>query len=423
MCQALLVEKKQMEKNTMSWNLKHLWPAATLSLIGLASAAHAANYRNDKMTDDRCAPVPGAICYPDDPSCAYCLGPDMVNPAVRPKTCNGDIVLTVAGFYWNSHQDGMEFAVKDRVSVPTIADNQNANYLIDAEYQNPDNSWDFGFKLGLAYNSNHDGWDFGVEWTWFRNRAQNHVETEQDDNQILVPLWSAYQANAVPVLVANDIEATWRLQLNLIDINLGREFWVSKYMTMRPHVGLRIAYIEQDYDIEHKGGSWNAIVPVPAFNNLVKIDNDFKGVGLRSGLDTTWIFGRGWGLYGNFALSIVYGRFSVEHDETNRQASDLHVKNKVLDTNEHFRASRAMTDLSLGIQWSTMFSECCYGLTIQLGWEHHMFFHQNQMWRVNRIGGIDGTINTPNNTGENSFHQRRGTLDTQGWTLTVRFEF
>ena len=46
-----------MEKNTMSWNFKNFWPAATLSLIGVASAAQAANNRSSGMKG--CEPIPG----------------------------------------------------------------------------------------------------------------------------------------------------------------------------------------------------------------------------------------------------------------------------------------------------------------------------------------------------------------------------
>ena len=115
-------------------------------------------------------------------------------------------------------------------------------------------------------------------------------------------------------------------------------------------------------------------------------------------------------------------------------AEDFFSKIKVLETRDSFRASRAMLDLDLGVQWSGMICHCQYGLTVTLGWEQHLFFHQNQLWRVVRIGakppGIMsgppgenqfGTL--PNNGGENVYHQRRGTLDTQGATLTVKLEF
>lgn len=395
-----------------------------ISILGWVNVTSAARHEKDKDYSEMCAPESGAICYPDDAPCSYCLGPSnsAVNPAVRPLTCNGDIVITVAGFYWNAHQDGMEYAIDNQIKnpgeEPILQDIQELNNLVDAQYENPHFKWDFGFKIGLGYNSTCDGWDIGVLWTWYRGKASSHIEADSDDNHTFVTLWSAFAPPSGSVTYATDISTYWKLQLNLVDIELGREFWVSRYLTFRPHMGLRIAFLKQDYHIENKGGSWDSI---SLLNNEVDLDNDFKGVGIRGGFDTIWNFGRGWALYGNFAAAIIYGKFHVEHDEDNRLAVAPHTKTDILDTKDSFRASRGIVDFAIGIQWSTMFCQCRYALTAMLGWEHHLFFDQNQMWRVVRIGDADSLL--PNNLGENVFHQRRGDLSTQGWTLTLRFEF
>jgi hypothetical protein len=324
----------------------------------------------------------------------------------------------------------MEFAIDNSIFVPpeaTIPQVQELNNLIDAEYLTPNSKWDFGFKAGLAYNSTHDGWDIGVLWTWYRGRASNHLEAESDDNHTLIPLWSAW--NNPPIedgsLYATDIQTHWTMRLNLADVELGREFWVSKYLTFRPHIGLRFASIDQTYQIEHRGGAWSTrqITPVQiAMNNEVTLHNDFCGVGARGGFNTVWNIGKGVAFFGQTAVSVVYGRFKVKHDEWNRLAQAPHSKTRVLETEDHFRASRAMTDLALGIQWSTPFGkQCQYDFTLGLAWEHHMFFDQNQLWRVTNISnGVDSNLTR---IMENLYYQRRGDLDTQGWTLTVQFEF
>ncbi len=441
------------------------------SLLAL-SILSAANVAVAARGQDNCAPEPPATCYPDDCCRTYCLGPENygVNAPVRPYTCNGDWVISATGFYWNAHQDGMEYAIDNHVNnsavssfgpvgttdpvpgpMPIIPLYQPLNNLIDSEYKTPNFKWDWGFKVDLGFNTTCDGWDFGVVWTWYRGKANDHIEAEKDDNHTLIPLWSAYAAPQGLTTFATDIETHWKIQLNLIDIELGREYWTSKYLSFRPFVGLRIACIEQNLEIQHKGGSWSeaifetgmlmklgTYIGEATFNDKVDLDNDFKGVGLRAGFDTVWNFGCGWGLYGNFAASIVYGRFSLDHDEEIREASSPHTKIKILETEESFRASRAMLDLGLGIQWATLFCDCQYGFTIQLGWEQHLFFHQNQLWRVNRMIGqpevfydfydiymddVDLPDDFPNDTGENVYYQRRGTLDTQGWTLKVQFQF
>lgn len=418
---------------------KNLLSVAALSLI---SSVHAAGGR------DNCAPTQPA-CYPADCNRCYCLGPDNygANAPVNPKTCNGDWMVTLAGFYWNTHQDGMEYAVDDRVKNPNVtasaqaapdipSEIQELNNLIDAEYKTPNYSWDFGFKAGIGYATTCDGWDFGILWTWFQDTASDHIEAEVDDNHTLLPLWSAFSSVFGSVLYSTDIESSWKVQLNLVDLELGRNFWTSRLVSIRPHIGLRIASIKQNFELLHKGGSWSAIdnggtqyPEQPAFNNEVDLFNDYRGVGVRAGLDSFWNFGCGWALYGNLASSIIYGRFKVDHDEENRLAANPHPKTKVLETHESFRASRPMLDLALGIQWGGLFCDCKYGITVALAWEHHLFFDQNQMWRVVRIGDVSvetpigAPTGLPNNTGENVYHQRRGDLDTQGWTFTVKFDF
>ncbi len=349
-------------------------------------------------------------------------------------------MITVAGFYWNAHQDGMEYAIDNHIENPgsSLQNVLQLNNVIDAQYKTPDFNWNFGFKVGIGYNTTCDGWDFGVTWTRYRGDAKDHIEAEVDDNHTLVPLWSAFAPAGGEVTFATDIQSFWRLKLNLFDIELGREFWTSKYLCIRPHIGLRVAFLDQNFELQHKGGSWSARTVFPqqeALNNRVDLDNDFKGVGVRAGFNSLWHFGCGWGVYGDLATSIVYGKFSVDHDEQNRFAEGFFSKTKILEAEDSFRASRAMLDLGLGVQWSGMICSCQYGLTIKLGWEQHLFFHQNQLWRVVRIGDQPPPIQMtslpeqnqfgtlPNNTGENVHHQRRGTLDTQGATLTVVFEF
>ena len=355
------------------------------ALLGLSSSLIAA------QNNDHCAPEPSATCYPDDCKRCYCLGPENViaNAPVCPFTCDGDVSISVAGFYWNAHQDGMEYAIDNRVrnnvtgatlnSITAFTDaNDEFNNLIDSSYLTPDFKWDWGFKLGLAYCSPCDGWDIGVYWTWYRGKAFSHHEAEPDDNHVLLPLWSAFSWPPGGINFATDIRTDWRLQLNLIDIELGRNFWTSQYLSIRPHVGIRVAYLEQDFDIKHLGGNLEALTILviggngwglqSALNNEVHFDNDFKGVGLKSGLDTTWNFGCGWSLYGNLAASIVYGRFNVDHHEWNRLATGDHAKTRVLETNET----------------SAPLAPCLIWVLASNGWEWSAI--ANMVWRLPSVG-------------------------------------
>ncbi len=438
--------------------MKKTLPLAALTVLGLTSVASAARNTNASgkpVSGDVCAPSQPAVCYPDDcPPCQRCLGPENFagNPPVCPKGCNGDFDIIVAAFYWSAHQDGMEYAIDTEVTQPTVLNIENNrvfNQLAGAEYKHPSSKWDWGFKVGLGYCSPCDGWDVQLLWTWFHGRNHNEVDADTTDNHAVLPLWTNFANARGGVLFATDAEIHWKLKLNLIDLELGRDYWVSRYLSIRPFVGLRYASIRQHTSIEYNGGSFaGPIGTTPgtqnAFNDFVDLQNNYRGAGLRAGLDSEWNFGCGWALWGNLAASIIYGRFSVDHDEIIRIANlSPHSIASVVDANESFRASRAILDMGLGVQWSTMFCSCKYGFTAMLGWESHMFFDQNQMWRVTRVdsiaqGGGPAVVptvgptddlnlssNPPvlNLTGDNVLQQNRGSLDAQGWTLTLRLEY
>ncbi len=427
--------------------VKKYLPLAALTVLGLTSVASAARNTNASgkpVRGDVCAPSQPAVCYPDDcPPCQRCLGPENFagNPPVCPKGCNGDVFFTVAGLYWSAHQDGMEYAIDNDTTQPTtinVTNNEVFNQLAGAEYKHPGSHWDWGFKLGLGYCSPCDGWDVNLLWTWYRGRNHNEIDADPTDNSAVLPLWTDFASAVGGVLFATDSDMKWKLKLNLIDLELGRDYWVSRYLSIRPFVGLRYASIRQHTQISYNGGSFgvipNTTLPPPidlqlAFNDLVDMKNNYRGAGLRAGLDSEWNFGCGWALYGNLAASIIYGKFTVDHDEIISLASQSpHSEFSVVDADESFRASRAILDMALGVQWSTMFCSCKYGLTAMLGWEQHLFFDQNQLWRVSRVGATpSGSLFSDlvqlNLTGDNVIQQRRGSLDTSGWTLAFKFDF
>ncbi len=394
-----------------------LWPVAAISLVAFSTGLSAAKKYNEK-----CPIKPIG-------------GPDfIVNPSVRPLSSDpcccdsGEFYVTASAFYWNAHQDGMEYAVlNERV------DTQYQGTLFKAKYINPDFKWRWGFKVGLGYNSTHDGWDVEALWTHYKGKASRHDDTASAQGTTLLPLWSDFApavANPVGavatqgILFATDIKSSWKLKLDIADFVLGRQFWTSKYFNMRPFIGLRAAWIRQDFEIEHRGGSWSGTFNQGnVFNNEVELDNDYKGVGVRGGLDGAWNFNKSWGLFGSLAASILYGRFDIDHEEENRFANAPFNKVKILDTSDSFRAPRAILDLFIGIQYTTIFNDR-YGFIATLGWEHHHFFNQNQMWRVVRIGDASTTAGAVTDQfGENVFDQRRGDLSTQGWTLSLLVTF
>ena len=379
--------------------------------------------------DPGCSPSSPAACYPDECRPSYCYGPakSIANAPICPQTCNADATITVAGLYWNAHQDGIEHAVVNNVALNSqtpLSEIDNLNLLTDASFLNPTSEWDFGFRLGISYCTPCDAWDVAATWTSFQSNAKS-IKNNCDDTQTLMPLFATYQATDPGPLFADKIEAYWDLDINLVDIQVGRNFWSSKYLALRPFMGIRVAKLDQSYNVLNKGGSFSyqASSTRDAQNHEAELKNIFKGVGLMAGLDSTWNIGCGLGLYGNMASSIVYGAFDVDHKEyLTPAAGSSSSKNEIAKITETIKASRAMLDLGFGLQWMGLVCECKYGIRLALGWEMHMFFHQNQMWRISRVGSSSSETGL-NLSGKNVYDQSRGSLDTKGWTFSLDVSF
>jgi hypothetical protein len=381
-----------------------------------------------------CALEPPVICSPDvSIPCQSCLGPEEFagNPPARLSVCRGNWSLNFSSLYWYSHQDGLEFAIKNGAGIAVInplpSDIQLINQLTNAEYNHPSTRGQFGYRFGLDYIFDCDGWDLGLIWTDYHDRSKKVVHTNIGVSSA-VTLWSAFTPAQGDPVFARGIVGTWKFQLNMLDLSLGRKYWVSRMMNVHPFIGLRYSRVSQDLNLSYEGGSWSPRSnPLqPPFNNAVHLDNIYKGTGLRAGVAGEYHLGCGFNLYGNLAVALLYGHFKTAHNETNTLAVSPLTPQPILSTKERFKASRPVLDLGLGIQWSVQFFECCYGLTTRFGWEQHLFFDQNQLWRVNRVGSSQQAsvgANFSNLTGQNLFKQRRGSLGAQGCTLSFTFEF
>ena len=317
----------------------------------------------------------------------------MVNPSGRPQVKDGaDLFITADWLIWQAKENGLGYVIKN--------DSTSTTNLADADIKNPAFDWDFGFRVGLGWNTPHDGWDLYANWTWFDTHASDH--THAGSSKHLFPVYA--HPFEVDNGVAQNSEAHWRLHLNMIDLELGREFFVSKWVTLRPFVGLRNAWVRQKFDCEYEQISHSGSLQEAE----VEMVNNYWGLGLRTGLNTQWGLGAGFSIYGNAAISLLYGFFHLEQEQEQTIAT---VESTFMDLEQSYHIDRAISELALGIRWDHMFSDDNYHFGIQAGWEHLMFWGQNQMQRFVSFTTLGEYV------------ANQGDLTIQGWTVSARFDF
>lgn len=311
--------------------------------------------------------------------------PKMVNTPVRPMTKDGyDVWILGDVLLWQAVEENLTYVYSHDVD-----DTNNTNlHTVDFD-------WDWGFRLGAGYNIPRDGWDIDLYWTHIRNTADGHQHANTD--KTLSQIWTT--ANNIFSGVGEEASGHWKVNLDQVDLDLGRQFYVGKDLSIRPYAGLRSTWLFQKYNIEFSGTANGRPVEQEA-----SLKNRFWGFGFVAGLDSEWNLGWDISLYGEADMSILLGFFDVDQKgETN----DV----KTWDQDKSFRAGRAVLDLGMGLKWARSFFKDRYGLTLKAGYEYHLYFDQNQF------------IQTNGNTEFELFNPLRGNLVFQGVIGSMQIDF
>ena len=318
-----------------------------------------------------------------------------------PKGSN--LFLLAEWIYWQANETGLSYAVE----------NENFNILDDTimgsgHVVQPKFDWHSGVRFGLGYNIPHDGWDVQFVWTWYEDQANNE-QTSSGDNPTILPTYihpNIY--NAQSIAASNSANANLFLHLNMMDLDLGKQFKVSKALSLKPFLGLRTAWLNQTYNIQYTD-LFDKSADLVLNEYSTNIKNNFWGIGILGGLGSEWNLKWGISFFGNCALSLLYGFFDLDHTESFIHTSGF--GDIVISDTNSFRASRAIADLQLGLRWSASCIKDRLKIVLQGGWEQHMFFSQNQMTRF-----IDGQS-------WGTFVQNQGDVDFQGWSAAAHLYF
>ncbi len=322
--------------------------------------------------------------------------------------------------YWQAQEDALEYVQHDKPSL--------TNYRIALEDLHFD--WNPGFKLGLGYIfPQRDQWDVSLSWTYLHSKAHASIATNDPTlkTDVLRPIWLSVVLGSV----ADRASAHWALNYNLLDLDLGRDYFIGRWLSLRPHIGLRGASIHQDYNVHYHGGfqySDSGGTHTLFKNTSLNADNDFDGIGFRLGADTDWHISSQWSILANISGSLVYGKFKVReaYDGGKLQATGVTVF--ILDTplteRQTFWRLRPCMESELGLQWHKFFHAEKYRVAASATYNFVYWPNQNEL--INIVTAKDNTTIDANNTNSNSdlatFHQQ-GNLQLQGVKVGVRFDF
>jgi len=375
------------------------------------------------------------------PGCCYeapCY-PNSYNPPAYlncgNNACGGffdTISARVDFLWWRASEINLELGIEDTLN--------NTVFSIDqAREKRPNFKFDPGYRIGLTTICPDGCWDAALNWTHFNTSARAIGMGDPGHTSGLIFIgpvttfnsyWELNQ-NANPLDLC---EGRWKLNMDLIDLEMAHRYHINQCLVLRPFVGLRGGRINQSYHIFSTFNEVEIRMPDGQYLSKLHARSNFVGVGPRIGLNIAFEVCQDLSVFGEAAGSILYGSLDRH---TNENADFLFFTEEftaivVQESEGRLKAgskqcSRCITDLTLGLRWDHCVRWCnhCHPVSLVAAWEFHTFYDFNNF--LQRI------LPAPNNekegkasTKENfNFPQRSltGNLYTQGLTLSVCIGF
>lgn len=259
--------------------------------------------------------------------------------------------------YWEARQANIGFAAS---AFPT---NPTASVAIGQSYA-PSFKYKPGFKAGIDFDLGHDNWDLNIDYTWLNGSSGKNVVSSSTSD--LIALYSTSSQAALTKLTSADGE--WFFHYNLINMELGRDYYISQYLTLKPYFGLSGAWNNQKEVIHYTSSTYDV---------TKHYSQHYWGIGFDTGLNTNWFFDENWSIYGNFALMNLWSKYRVNSSET-----DLNLSNRAtttgLDNQSIQYGFQNVLDLELGIRWGTTFDDDTMGASVLVGWEQQLWINHAQ---------------------------------------------
>jgi hypothetical protein len=432
-----------MQKNTLQI-LRYLAMPCLFSSVGLIADGQ----ENEKMT--------------------FCQTYDMVKgkvvtPYAGPVVDGGvDVYVNASYILWHANEGGLQYAYSGVASASSIQNGPTIYEQPEGRLIAPSFKTNSGFKAGLGLDFSYDGWDLGLNYTWLQAHSKSRVSANDVSGMLMpvhtevfdiivssIPTYTLEQAvsgstNAITQgfesLSLNEAASSWRLHFNVLDLELGRNFFISSKLLIRPHYGFKGSWQKQNnlttYDLQspftilnsstYRAQEADGIVVItnadPSFSvalipaTTTVYTNSYQsywGFGPRAGMNLSWLTTRNFSVFTDVSVSALWGQFKSNRRDTVSVEIDPYLVPLVDVTFESSSpyAIRSRThqvnvvlESQMGLRYDYWFSNDEYRFRAEAGWENQVWFSQNQLlYHVN----------------DNS----SGDLTLQGFTLTFQFDF
>ncbi len=294
--------------------------------------------------------------------------------ASDPKTERG-WYLDIEPLLWRTRAGGTDWV---------LIFNQ-ANYPLEGTMRSLSFKWNWGVRVGMTKNIGAENWDMNAFYTTFTN---------SNDQKVIDAYSSLDEVTGAIAKGKTTGSFKGRINLNQVDVNIGKSFFVSKHLHYHPYAGLMAAWVKQRYNLltYNEIDALQTSIPVAGTLNQNLVDQcKVFGIGPKVGLDTKWYLCNGFKINAALAGALLQSYYDVTRQEhinllaTGDEPVDFE---NILDAPLHRLMPYAK--LVLGLGYEKFFMEGKRKLDLSLNWEINQFWRANQT--VNNISNYPADI-------------------------------
>lgn len=318
-----------------------------------------------------------------------------------PKIVDGyDVTLGIGVIYQTATMGGTEFAYSEN--------DVTADLPHDGDLAESGDSWAWGVNAMIGFDFERDGWDVKITNSYF----------DTDDS---TSVSSGFGGAVVPLRVLSTIipgecfeyssEARSNLNItyDLLGLELGRNYFVSEHLSMRPNYGLLASWVWSTNKISYSGGDFlneNSV--------YTRDHSNWFGIGPQFGLNTSWGLGKGIAIFADTKGALMYGRFKVQHEEHYSLSTD----NPDVEISAYGHRLIPYVQAILGLSYNFFSDNNKNSFTLRAGYNVQFFLGANQTLRpASEACGSDTTAV------REVFYRENNNLQTQGLIIDAAWTF
>ena len=292
-----------------------------------------------------------------------------------------------------------------------------------------DFQWSSGVTAGVGYIfPQREQYQLSAYWTYLHSSADKKIHQNGTiDQHFIAPMWLPFLSGAV----ADRADANWALNFNVADLALSRNVLIGNWFSLAPKLGLRAAWVNQDYKVKYHGGfNFNdgGVSDIIFEDTSLVASNEFTGIGPRVGTELQFYLMKNLSIMGGFFASVLYGEFEVRELFTGGLLVDFgagaQLLHEQLNLRKDFSAVRPAIETKIGLCWDRFFNDEQNRILIGAFYRLDYWFDQNEF--INQANSRDSSpINgTTINQNNNIINIRPdGNLQMQGLEVELRIEF